>query len=236
MDIPDIEEKPILIVAATFLECAPTLNQINEGVVSPKLIQSDFSPKLFIGSLLQYPVELLITGIGNVNATFALTRTLTLKTYSVAISIGIAGSFDNNIQLAETVQITEDLFADFGIDDNGKFKTLTEVGLKQDDFDGNFIDNPNPATTNHQKVRGITVQTATGNQNRINELVNRYNPQVETMENAAFFYVCRKMNVPFASFRAISNKVEPRNRKNWKIDEAIESVNSALLLTLKQQI
>jgi nucleoside phosphorylase len=53
------------------------------------------------------------------------------------------------------------------------------------------------------------------------------------MENAAFFYVCRKQKIPFASFKAISNKVEPRNHENWRIAEAVESVNETLTEMLR---
>jgi len=163
-----------------------------------------------------------------VATTFQLTQTLMQRSYNRAISIGIAGSFDYDIMIGETVQITEDCFADLGIDDNGNFRSLREEGLLCDDFDCDFILNPSPVHSSHRKVRGITVQTTTGNQKRINDLVGRYSPQVETMENAAFFYVCRTKQIPFVSFRAISNKVEPRNRKNWRIAEAIESVNANL--------
>ena len=216
-----LQKSPILIVAATQLECEPTLRKITGC--------KNISPYLYTGTFNEHPVEVLITGIGSVATTFRLTQTLMERSYSRAISIGIAGSFDENILIGETVQITDDCFADLGIDDNGEFRTLREVGLLCDDFDCDFITNPFPAHSSHRKVRGITVQTTSGNQSRINILEQRLKPQVETMENAAFFYVCNKMQIPFVSFRAISNKVEPRNRKGWRIAEAIDSVNEVLL-------
>jgi futalosine hydrolase len=146
------------------------------------------------------------------------------RSYARAISIGIAGSFTENISIGETVQITEDYFADLGIDNNGQFRGLREEGLNCDDF----ASNPSPTLSSHRKVRGITVQTVSGSRQRIDDLIERFHPQVETMENAAFFYVCHQLHVPFASFRAISNKIEPRNRKNWQIAEAVESVCDAL--------
>ena len=151
------------------------------------------------------------------------------RSYSRAVSMGIAGSFTDDIAIGEVVQITEDCFADLGIDNNGTFLNLREAGLSNtDDCFSGFISNPSPTPSFHRHVRGITVQTATGSQNRIDELVNKYHPEVETMENAAFFYVCRMLQVPFASFRAISNKVEPRNRENWRITEAVEKINHAV--------
>jgi len=151
------------------------------------------------------------------------------RSYGYAVSIGIAGSFTENIPIGETIQITEDCFADLGIDNNGQFHSLREAGLNCDDLEGDFMINPFPVQSLHREVRGVTVQTASGSQQRIEELVGRFQPHVETMENAAFFYVCHQMQVPFASFRAISNRVEPRNTEVWKIDEAIESVHQTLL-------
>ena len=216
-----LQKSPILIVAATQLECEPTLRKITGC--------KNISRFLYIGTLNEQPVELLISGIGSVATSFRLTQTLMQRSYSSAISIGIAGSFDENILIGETVQITEDCFADLGIDDNREFRTLREAGLVCEDFDCDFICNPLPLCSSHRKVRGVTVQTCSGSRQRINTLEGRFKPQVETMENAAFFYVCSKMNIPFASFRAISNKVEPRNRKGWRIAEAIDSVNAVLL-------
>ena len=214
------EDHPILVVSATEAECAPTLRQMS----GCKAVSS----WLYSGSLQGQAIEVLLSGVGSVATTFRLTQTLMLRPYSRAIAIGIAGSYADDIFIGQTVQITEDCFADLGIDNNGQFRSLREEGVSWDDFDGNFIINPSPTLSPHRKLRGVTVQTVSGSQKRIDELVQRYHPQVETMENAAFFYVCRMMNVPFASFRAISNKVEPRNRENWRITEAIKNINERL--------
>jgi len=216
----DNQNKPVLLVSATEAECTPILRQLTGC--------KKISPCLFSGTYKEQSIEVLIGGIGCVATTFRLTQTLMHRSYSRALSIGIAGSFAEDIFIGETVQITEDCFADLGIDDNGQFRTRSEEGLTCDDFDCDFIINPSPVQSSHRKVRGVTVQTASGSQKRIDELAARFQPQIETMENAAFFYVCRKMQLPFASFRAISNRVEPRNRKNWRIAEAIESVNRSV--------
>ena len=44
------------------------------------------------------------------------------------------------------------------------------------------------------------------------------------MEGAAFFYVCSMEHIPFIQLRAISNRVELRNRKAWKMDLALANV------------
>ena len=53
--------------------------------------------------------------------------------------------------------------------------------------------------------------------------------EVESMEGAAFFQACLLSGTPFREFRVISNKIEPRNKASWKIKEAIEVMNKALI-------
>ena len=207
-----------LLVSATKTECTPILREM----IDCKIV----SPHLYSGILQGQSVDILISGIGAIFTTFRLTQTLMNRSYNRAISMGIAGSFADDIPLEEVVQITEDCFADLGIDNNGTFLNLREAGLS--DTDNDHILNSSPTPSLHRKVRGITVSTATGSQKRIDELIRRYHPEVETMENAAFFYVCRNMHIPFASFRAISNRVEPRNRENWCITQAIEQIGNAV--------
>jgi len=207
----------ILIVSATKIECEPTLNKLCDI----KTISSN----LFSGIIQGQSVEVLISGIGSVSTTFRLTQTLMQRSYCGVISIGIAGSFAQGVEICETVQIIEDCFADLGVDDNGQFRTLHEERLTYGDYDHGFMNNTTPVVSSHRRLRGITVQTSSGSNQRIEELVERFQPDVETMENAAFFYVCNKMNVPFASFRAISNKVEARNRHKWRVEQAIANVN-----------
>ena len=220
------EIKNCLIVSATEAECEPTLKKMC-GLTA-------ISPHLFSGTLQGQYVEVLISGIGSVSTTFRLTQTLLQRPCDYAISIGIAGSYAEDVDIGETVQITRDCFADLGIDDNGVFRNLRDEGLVCDDFDCGIIINPSPVASAHRHVCGVTVQTTSGSRQRIDELVERYQPQVETMENAAFFYVCRKMQVPFVSFRAISNRVEPRNKKNWQTATAIQSVNNQILTNMRK--
>ena len=63
-----------------------------------------------------------------------------------------------------------------------------------------------------------------GNERSIAAVVERFNPQVESMEGAAFMSACLIHKVPFAQVRAVSNLVERRNRDAWKMAEAIRNL------------
>ena len=79
------------------------------------------------------------------------------------------------------------------------------------------------------KANAITVNTVHGNEDSIANIVARLNPQLESMEGAAFFYACHKLHVPCIQIRAVSNYVEKRNRDNWDIPLAIKNLNNFAL-------
>ena len=64
-----------------------------------------------------------------------------------------------------------------------------------------------------------------GNENSINNIVERLHPDIESMEGAAVFKVCEEMKIPCIQIRSISNKVEKRNKENWNLDLAISNLN-----------
>ena len=72
------------------------------------------------------------------------------------------------------------------------------------------------------------MNTVHGEKKSINEIFNRLNPDVESMEGAAFMMVAQKYNIRFMQIRAISNYVEERNKENWDLDLAISNLNIEL--------
>ena len=54
------------------------------------------------------------------------------------------------------------------------------------------------------------------------------------MESAAFFYVCLSEHVPFMALRAISNRVETRNKAAWNIPLALRSLHYAVRALLRR--
>ena len=83
-------------------------------------------------------------------------------------------------------------------------------------------------TTHLQKVRGITVNKAHGKLASILNTQNLYNPQIESMEGAAFLFCCMKENIPCVQIRSISNWVGERDKNKWKIKEAVSNLNIEL--------
>ncbi len=165
--------------------------------------------------LKQYPV--LITGVGMVNTAIALTQELMKKKYDLVINMGVSGSFSDQLKNGDVVEVIEDNFSEIGFENNFAFSKFTNFDLKTKFY--------NSSKTNLQPVRAITVNTVHGNNDSISEIIERENPEIETMEGASVFKVCEKFNIPCIQIRSVSNKVEKRNAENWDLDFAITNLN-----------
>ncbi len=171
-------------------------------------------------------IDVLITGAGMVPTAFKLGQQLTLRKYDLVINLGIAGSFDRNIEPGYVLEITEDTFSETGAQDDEQFIPITTLGFGENAF--------NPSTTLEEvegnfylkKARAITVNTVHGHEASIKKVQDRLNPQLESMEGAAFFYACQQVNAKCMQIRAVSNYVEKRNRASWQIGLAIKNLNT----------
>jgi len=204
-----------LIIAATEAEIAPTLVHFN--LKSSNFIETE-------------NFDFLITGVGMVATAFALGQKLNKK-YNIAVNIGIAGSFDRNIELGELVNVTEDTFAELGAEDHEKFITLPQLGFGKNTFSSIV-----KKDLQLKEVKGITVNKVHGNTQSIENITRLYQPQIESMEGAAVFYAAEQLNIPALQIRGISNYVEPRNRENWQIGLAISTINNWLIDFLENKI
>jgi futalosine hydrolase len=77
-------------------------------------------------------------------------------------------------------------------------------------------------------VQAVTVNSATGSETTRERLLNKYNPDIETMEGATFFYICSRGKLPFMALRSISNRVELRNKDKWNIPLALSNLSEKL--------
>ena len=79
------------------------------------------------------------------------------------------------------------------------------------------------------KVKAISVNTTHGDDESIKKVKGLFNPQVESMEGAAFFYACLLEGITCAQVRSISNRVEKRNKDNWNIPLAVKNLCATTL-------
>ena len=170
--------------------------------------------------------EILISGVGMVNTTFFLTKELCENQYDLVINMGVAGSFTDEIKVGDVVEVVEDHFSEIGFENGTEFKQFSDFEIET-----NYSVEEK---THLPKAKGITVNTVHGNEDSIAKIIGRFNPDVESMEGAAVFKVCKEFAVPCMQVRAISNKVEKRNKENWDLPLAIQSLNNAVVVIIAE--
>jgi futalosine hydrolase len=83
-------------------------------------------------------------------------------------------------------------------------------------------------------VEGVTGNISHGSPESISRITAKFDPDVESMEGAAVFYVCMHEKIPFLEIRAISNYVESRDTAKWDIPLAIENLTDELFRFLRK--
>ncbi len=212
----------LLIVAGTRKEIEP---------LEEYLLQEDKKRKF-----CNHAIELMITGPGSTFTAYHLGKTLPADNWDLAINFGICGSFKSELQIGTTVNVQMDIFGDLGAEDDNDFLDLFKLkllGLNDFPFENGWISNwfkEEKKTLNDlHMVKGISVNTVSGNEHTISRIIKNYDPDIESMEGAAFFYCCRKQSVPCLQIRAVSNYVEKRDKSKWNNNVAIANLNDTAI-------
>jgi len=223
----------MLIVAATAAEIAPLLVALQQ--------RAGGDTRLRTCRHGAHDVDVLTTGVGMVATAAWSSRILAVREYDLALNFGVCGSFDPAIPLGAVVHVVSEELPEMGAEADDRFLTLRDLKLLADDEfpfrEGRLVNAEPPDIAPLQllpRVSGITINTVHGSDSSIAAVRQRCDPQVETMEGAAFMYACLVREVRFAEVRAVSNVVEKRNRAAWKLGEAIDNLNTAALHILDQ--
>ena len=183
-----------------------------------------------------FDISLLVTGVGSISTAWEMKQWISVNEKpDLALNAGIAGSYKDEFDIGDVVMPVTDCFADTGIEDGDNFLTLSEAGLTSADefpYSNGFLFADTRYSVQMKRllkpVRAITVNTATGSEAGRRKLLQKFNPDIETMEGATFFYICARENIPFLALRAISNRVEPRNKSNWNIALALDNLSEKI--------
>ena len=181
--------------------------------------------------------DVLITGVGVPACMYALTKRLQQKKYDIIIQAGIAGTFKNSFAPGETFVVKKDVFADLGIYESGSFFTLFDKGFIQKNelpYKNGWLNNEMEENFSLTMVNAITVNTVTDNFEQTEIFIKKFDPDIETMEGAAFHYVCINEGVKFLQLRSISNFVGERIKTNWKMKESVQNLNEHLIKIINQ--
>ena len=178
-------------------------------------------------------INTLITGIGGASTVWQLTRWIHVNgNPDLVINAGIAGSFNPEIEIGTVVLVGSERFADYGVITESGIITPKEAGLSGFDISGDIMECSgkffDAANKIFRVVSAITVGAVTGTPQIANNLIKKFNPDIETMEGASFFYICTGERVPFLALRSVSNMVGIRDKDKWNISLALQKLGEGL--------
>lgn len=218
--ISDLSLMRVVISAATVGEWMPSYLKVNE---------------LYTGESRRMKLHYHQSGIGMLAATYSLTKLILEEKPDLVLQVGIAGSFQPQLDLGTVVVVKDEIIGDLGVEEAGKWRDLFDLKLEKSSYHpfekrrlpNQWLEKYN--LLNLETVTGITVNEISTNPQRIQELIKKYQAGIESMEGAALHYVARETNTAFLQIRAISNQVGERNKDHWKMGEAIGNLNEIIL-------
>jgi futalosine hydrolase len=194
------------------------------------MLESDGMPQLLAGKR----IALLRTGVGPVNAAFALTRFLSTERARAVVACGVGGAYPGSgFSIGDVVCAETESYGDLGADAPDGFLDMQALGFpvipgEPPTFNRMPLDFF-PASSRIPRAGFVTCSTCTGSDERGTALCVRTGGAVESMEGAAIVHVARLMGVPVGEVRGISNAVGRRERGSWRVRDAAQAARAALV-------
>lgn len=177
-------------------------------------------------------LELLVTGVGLVNAAFSLGRALADRADQAGVvNLGIAGSFSlDDLGLGCSAVVDTEIWPEYGL--RGAYGTDPKgVGFSQwkdseSEIWGLVALDPDRAATDMNLTlpdlpgaTSLTVAGVTGTRERAEHLRKKHGAILESMEGFALALGCLQAGVPFLELRSVSNLVG--SRQGWDLKGAL---------------
>ena len=178
------------------------------------------------GQLEDYDV--LYTGVGKVNATFKLTQKFgkygSHIPYDLVVNYGTAGS--RNLPIGELVDCTKFVQRDMNI---------TQLGFYQGQTPFESPNTMHVLSTSKFNPIGKRIVCGTGDSFVDNIKKESLYIQVFDMEAYALAKVCRYYNIPFISFKYITDNVNEHSAKDWEenCSDGVQLFKSEVLSNIK---
>lgn len=217
-------KKRIFIIAATELELAPVRN-------------------ILLKAQLPFSFSFHLTGVGLLGSTYALLKLIYREDIGAedwVFGVGIAGSFSEKLAIKQVVWVAQDQVDRCGADEGGRFCDVFDMGLIEKDvfpYQDKLLSNPYAAQLRLgtiPSVRAVTGNEMSTQTKRIDFLRRVQKAEIETMEGAAWHYVCLLEKINFIQIRAISNFVGVRDKAQWFIQESLTELAKNVLEVIQR--
>jgi futalosine hydrolase len=214
----------LLIVSATQKEVGPTLDWLE----SKAKVISAYRYKLD-----ELDIDVLISGVGIANNIYALMKYLRHNEIDHLLNAGIAGAFDHTVPLGETFLVHRQRFGDLGVQQaDGSFEDVYQSQLSDPNappLNDGWLEVPDTIPQEFlPHASSITVNKVLGHSENIQEMIDKYDPDLASMEGAAVAFVCLQEDIPYMEIRSVSNHIKARKKEDWDIPLAINELNNNL--------
>lgn len=157
-------------------------------------------------------VEVLVTGIGLVEAAAQLSRALAQDHYDLVVSAGIAGAYDEELALGDGVVVAEESLE---LDLETGYALPLPAGMTvHDRAASDLVLVDRLVELGFRSVRGATVSRVTATDETAARL-RASGARVESMEGFGVLRAAEIAGVPAVELRGISNYARERSRSRW---------------------
>lgn len=170
-----------------------------------------------------------ILGVGLVEFSANLSALLNRKNelgITSVVLVGICGAFkDRDLQVGDVVRVDTEVVGDLGVEEKeGSFTAWSKISGEVKKYDAADLSSAPLWIRNLRGASGISVNCCTGTEATARVRAHLFNADVESMEGAACFSICKAFSVNAYEIRAVSNFVGARDKSQWKIAEALEKL------------
>jgi futalosine hydrolase len=180
-------------------------------------------------------VRVIETGVGPVNAAHGVTSAILQDKPAAVVSCGIAGAYPSSgLQIGDVVCAELEIYGDLGAQSPAGFLDMKALGFPVvSEPTALFNELPMQVFPTQRRARFVTVSTCTGTDAFAREIEARTRGAVENMEGAAIAHVAHLHQIPVGEIRGISNMVTNRDKSAWRLKDASEAAQQALVQWLR---
>jgi futalosine hydrolase len=184
-------------------------------------------------------VRFVRMGVGAVNAAHAVTLAVVHDKPAAIIVCGIGGAYPSSgLQVGDVACAENEIYGDLGAQSPDGFLDMKALGFPVVAGSSAPLYNELPMQLfpSSRRVNFVTVSTCTGTRADALALESRTGGAVENMEGAAVAHVAHLHGIPVGELRGISNIATDRDKSSWKVKQASEAAQHALLAWLLREL
>ena len=191
-----------------------------------------------LGEIIELPDDrgfAVVLGVGildfSTNLSVLLSRFAAEGPFTHVVLAGICGAYPGRgLNVGDVVRVESERVGDLGVvERNGSFTPWYKViNAPVQVYESSPLRDVPASLGRLKAVSGLTVNCCTGTSAMAAERVQNFNVDVESMEGAACFSICRAFGMPCLEIRAVSNVAADRDKTTWRIQDALEALSRVL--------